>query len=60
MSKMAELHFAIIEDIVEGRLSFREIADKHGVPFSWVDSTAKEIALEDEAVYYAEAMGNGF
>jgi hypothetical protein len=58
MSKMAELHFSLVEEIVRGELSFRDIASKYGVPFSWVDTVASEIAAEDEAIYFAEAMGN--
>jgi hypothetical protein len=58
MSKMSNLHFSLVEEIVLGQLSFREIAEKHEVPFSWVDAVAKELAEEDEAMYYAEAQGS--
>jgi len=51
---MSELHLDITKEIVLGQLSFREIAEKYGVPFSWVDTVASEIAAEDEAMYWAE------
>jgi len=54
MSKMAELHFDITKEIVLGQLSFREIAEKFGVPFHWVDTVANEMAQEDLAMYWAE------
>lgn len=57
MSKMSELHFDITKEIVLGKLSFREIAEKYGVPFHWVDTVASEIAAEDEAIFYAECRG---
>ena len=56
MSKMSDLHLSLVEEIVLGKLSFREIAEKYEVPFSWVDTVAQEIAEEDAAIYYAEAM----
>lgn len=49
MSKVAELHLALVEEIVLGKLTFREIADKHEVPFHWVDTVAREMAEEDTA-----------
>lgn len=58
MSKVAELHFALVEEIVLGKLTFREIAEKYEVPFHWVDTVAQEMAEEDAAIYYAEAMGS--
>ena len=58
MSKMSDLHLSLVQEILRGELSFREIATKYEVPFSWVDEVAQEIAQEDEAVYYAEAMGS--
>ena len=57
MSKMSELHLDITKEIVLGQLSFREIAEKFEVPFSWVDAVAQEMATEDEAMYWAECRG---
>ena len=57
MSKMSELHLDITKEIVLGKLSFREIAEKFEVPFSWVDTVAQEMATEDEAMYWAECRG---
>jgi len=57
MSKMSELHLDITKEIVLGQLSFREIAEKFEVPFSWVDTVAQEMATEDEAMYWAECRG---
>jgi hypothetical protein len=54
MSKMADLHFSLVEEIVLGKLTFREIAEKHEVPFSWVDTVAREMAEEDAAIYAVE------
>jgi Trp operon repressor len=51
---MAELHMEILEEIVRGKYSFREIADRYGVPFSWVDTVASEMAAEDAAIYAVE------
>jgi len=44
MSKMSNLMVAIQEDLISGRLSFAEIAEKHEVPFELVDSVAAEMA----------------
>lgn len=46
MSKVAELHFALVEEISLGKLTFREIAEKYEVPFHWVDTVAREMAEE--------------
>ena len=54
MSKMADLHFALVEELVLGKLSFREIAEKHEVPVSWGDTVAQEMAEEDAAIYAVE------
>lgn len=58
MSKVSELHFALVEEISLGKLTFREIAEKYEVPFHWVDEVAMEMAEEDAAIYHAEAMGS--
>ena len=47
---MSELMLDIQNDIELGELTFHQIADKHLVPFSWVDSAAKELMAQ-----YAEA-----
>ena len=44
MGKIKNLVLDIQDDITDGRLSFRAIAAKHGVPYSWVDEVAKEMA----------------
>jgi hypothetical protein len=54
MSKMSDLHFSLVEEIALGQLTFREIAEKYEVPFSWVDEVAKEMAEEDAAIYAVE------
>ena len=46
MSRMSELMIDIQNDIELGELSFHQIADKHLVPFSWVDSAAKELMAQ--------------
>jgi len=43
MSRMSELMIDIQNDIELGELSFHQIADKHLVPFSWVDAAAMEM-----------------
>lgn len=58
MSRMSELHFDITEELVLDRLTRFEIAAKFEVPVSWVDEVAQDMAAEDEALYYAEAMGS--
>ncbi len=47
MSKMSELIIDIQNDLIEGKLSFAEIAAKHRVPVSWIDETWLEM---DEAM----------
>lgn len=47
---MSELMIDIQNDIELGELTFHQIADKHLVPFSWVDEAAKELMEQ-----YAEA-----
>ena len=42
MSRMSDLQISIQEDLLAGRLTFREIAAKYEVPLSWVDSVASE------------------
>jgi hypothetical protein len=46
MSRMSELILDIQNDIELGELTFHQIADKHLVPFSWVDSAAKELMAQ--------------
>ena len=36
MSKMSNLVLSIQEDILDGHLTFAEIATKHEVPVSWI------------------------
>lgn len=43
MSKMSELMIDIQNDLIEGKLSFAEIAAKHSVPVSWIDETWLEM-----------------
>jgi hypothetical protein len=43
MSRMSDLMIDIQNDINRGELSFHQIADKHLVPFSWVDAAALEM-----------------
>lgn len=47
MSKMSELIIDIQNDLIEGKLSFAEIAAKHNVPVSWIDEAWLEM---DEAM----------
>jgi hypothetical protein len=46
MSRISDLMIDIQRDIELGELSFHQIADKHLVPFSWVDSAAKELMAQ--------------
>jgi hypothetical protein len=46
MSRMSDLMIDIQNDINRGELSFHQIADKHLVPFSWVDAAALEMIQE--------------
>lgn len=43
MSKMNDLLFDIVEDIQEGKLSFYQIAHKHGVTYSDVLYASEEM-----------------
>jgi len=43
MSRMGDLMIDIQKDIELGELTFHQIADKHLVPFSWVDAAAMEL-----------------
>ena len=51
MSKMSDLMIEIENLIVDGQLSFSQIADNLGVPIDWVDTVATELmdrwAVED-------------
>jgi len=49
MSKMSNLVLSIQEDILDGRLSFAEIATKHEVPVSWITEVYCEI-IESESL----------
>lgn len=51
MSKVSELILSIQEDIMDGRLSFAEIAAKHEVPLSWVDEVVGEIVEKDSFLF---------
>jgi hypothetical protein len=53
MSKVSELNISIQEDIMDGRLSFAEIAAKHEVPLSWVDEVVGEM-VEQESFLFPE------
>jgi hypothetical protein len=55
MSKMSDLQISIQDDLNAGLLSFAEIAEKHEVPFEWVDSVAAEMAD-----HYDESMDGDF
>ena len=46
MSRISDLMIDIQNDIELGELTFHQIADKHLVPFSWVDSAAKELMAQ--------------
>ncbi len=46
MSRMSDLMIDIQKDIELGELTFHQIADKHLVPFSWVDAAAMEMIQE--------------
>lgn len=43
MSRMSDLMISISEEIERGVLTFNEIADRFGVPLSWVDEVAVEM-----------------
>ena len=61
MSIMSDLHLSISGDILDGALSFTEIAEKYNVPFNWVDQLAIEMAAEgDDATdeYFDSAMAS--
>ncbi len=47
MSRMSELIIDIQNDLIEGKLSFAEIAAKHSVDASWVEDAWLEM---DEAM----------
>ena len=55
MSKMSNLLISIQEDLLAGRLTFQEIAEKHEVPFEWVDNVAAEMAEQ-----YNDSMDGDF
>ena len=55
MSKMSDLQIAIQEDLNAGLLSFAEIAEKHEIPFEWVDNVAAEMAD-----HYDDSMDGDF
>ena len=55
MSKMSDLQISIQEDLNAGLLSFAEIAEKHEIPFEWVDNVAAEMAEQ-----YDESMDGDF
>jgi hypothetical protein len=58
MSIMSDLHLSISGDILDGTLSFNEIAEKYNVPFNWVNQLAIEMAAEDE--YFDQLAGEDF
>jgi len=45
---MSDLHLSISGDILDGTLSFNEIAEKYNVPFNWVNQLAIEMAAEGD------------
>jgi hypothetical protein len=45
---MSDLHLSISGDILDGALSFNEIAEKYNVPFNWVNQLAIELAAEGD------------
>lgn len=53
MSKMSNLVFSIQEDILDGRLTFAEIANKHEVPVSWIAEVHCEM-IETESFLFPE------
>ena len=53
MSKVSELILSIQEDIMDGRLSFAEMAAKHEVPLSWVDEVVGGM-VEQESFLFPE------
>lgn len=53
MSKMSNLVFSIQEDILDGRLTFAEIATKHEVPVSWIAEVHCEM-IETESFLFPE------
>jgi hypothetical protein len=52
MSRISDLMIDIQRDIELGELTFHQIADKHLVPFSWVDYAAKELQAQGEQDAY--------
>lgn len=50
---MSNLVFSIQEDILDGRLTFAEIATKHEVPVSWIAEVYCEI-IENESLVLPE------
>jgi hypothetical protein len=55
MSKMSDLQISIQDDLNAGLLSFAEIAEKHEIPFEWVDNVAAEMAEQ-----YNDSMDGDF
>ena len=53
MSKMSNLVLSIQEDILDGRLTFAEIATKHEVPVSWIAEVHCEM-IETESFLFPE------
>lgn len=56
MSKMSDLLISIQEEIERGTMSFEQIANYFGVPFSWVDEAAKELATMYEEESYMDSV----
>ena len=53
MSKMSNLVLSLQEDILDGRLTFAEIATKHEVPVSWIAEVHCEM-IETESFLFTE------
>jgi len=63
MSIMSDLHLSISGDILDGALSFNEIAEKYNVPFNWVNQLAIEMAAEGDTAsdeYHDQLAGEDF
>lgn len=55
MARISSLIFDLQTDILEGTLSFQNIAAKHNVPVSWVDEANEDLNAEDAYYDYDRA-----
>lgn len=59
MGGMKNLLNTIQEDILDGKLSFAEIAAKHEIPNWWVEEAANELRETDQYIMDNDYMDDG-